>query len=63
VEGPHPALALERLAEGELVAEAEPGGDLLDREVREAQEPHRLEDHAVEDELLRRLPAELGEHA
>ena len=52
VERSHAALALERLAERELVVEAEPGRDLLDRQVAEAQQPHGLEQHAVEDELL-----------
>ena len=59
----HAALALEGLAEGELVAEAEPGGDLLDREVAEAEQPRGLEQHAVKDELLGRLSRELREHA
>src|SRR5215208_2663906 len=57
------APALEGLAERELVAEAEPPGDLLDRQVAEAQQARGLEQHAVEDQLLGGLAGELREDA
>src|SRR5215212_1800305 len=57
------ASAPEGLAERELVAEAEPRGNLLERQVAEAQQTRGLEQHAVEDQLLGGLAGELREDA
>ena len=55
--------ALEGAREVERVVEADPAGDLADREVGEAQQPRGLEHHAVEDQLLGRAAGDLAERA
>ena len=52
-------VALERAREVQRVVEADAVGDLADGEVGEAQQPRRLEHHAVGDELLGRAAGDV----
>ena len=54
---------LERAREVERVVVADPVRDLADGQVGEAQQPRRLEHHAVEDQVLGRAAGDVGERA